>query len=156
MDGYGKTSPFANKLLMPDGSVRTFGGDEVLPADEGRARQYGLAAPLANKVLNPDGSVSATLSAGGGGTAIIPEKWIFADEAARDAYFAANPDELEPYKTIALITGAAPNLLQQYTDEGWTDGSAAIRGEKGDKGDDGDGASARALTEAEFADAFGI
>jgi hypothetical protein len=62
MPDYNNYSPFANKILNPDGSVSTFDGSAVLPADAKRAEQYKNAAPIVNKVLNPDGGVSATLS----------------------------------------------------------------------------------------------
>lgn len=62
MPDYNSCSPVANKTLNPDGSVSTFGGSGILPADAGRARQYKDAAAIANKLLNPDGSVTATLA----------------------------------------------------------------------------------------------
>ncbi len=80
---------------------------------------------------------------GGGGVGVNPNH-IFtgADkasaEAARDAYFAANPDEKQE-NTAVLLTptdGTGP-FLQLWNGTTWGDGTAAIRGPKGEKGDTG-------------------
>jgi hypothetical protein len=67
MNAYDASSPLANKVLNPDGSVRTLDGTLVAePSAEGAA-EYARRAPLANKMLNPDGSITELPSGGGGG-----------------------------------------------------------------------------------------
>lgn len=59
--GYGDYTPSANKFLLPDGSITTFDGVEVLPANAVRADLYSKRAPAVAKWLLPDGSVVSGL-----------------------------------------------------------------------------------------------
>jgi hypothetical protein len=70
MPDYDSYSPLANKLLNPDGSITTFDGTVVTPADETRSRDYLSRTPLANKVVNPDGTITLITSGGFGGVAV--------------------------------------------------------------------------------------
>lgn len=54
---YDNYSPAANKYLMPDGSIVTFDGVEVLPANADRAKKYNNYSPQVAKWLLPDGSI---------------------------------------------------------------------------------------------------
>lgn len=73
-------SPKADKLLMPDGSVRTMSGEVVSPpSEEGRA-EYERRLPSACKYLHEDGSVDddSGISAGVGdvvvnGTSVVED-----------------------------------------------------------------------------------
>ena len=57
MTDWESASPKADKMLMPDGSVRTMSGDTVLPpSEEGRA-EYERRLPIACKYLHEDGSI---------------------------------------------------------------------------------------------------
>jgi hypothetical protein len=70
VEAYDRMSPFANKLLNPNGAVVMLNGTEVLPADGDRSDCYDRMSPFANKMLNPDGSISQISSGGGGGSAL--------------------------------------------------------------------------------------
>lgn len=63
-------------------------------------------------------------------TVTIADKHIFSSEAARDAYFASNPGELEE----GLYVQAGTQIFR-YHDEEWVEVTAIIQGPKGDKGD---------------------
>ena len=52
MTDYEASMPIANKILNADGSVTTFGGVVILPADATRASEYLSMMPLANKFFN--------------------------------------------------------------------------------------------------------
>ena len=62
----------------------------------------------------------------------IADKHIFSSEAARDAYFASNPGELEE----GLYVQAGTQFFR-YHDGEWVEVTAIIQGPKGDKGDTG-------------------
>ena len=51
----------ANKYLMPDGSIQTFSGVEVAPADPTRANKYKTMDITAAKWLMPDGSIVSAI-----------------------------------------------------------------------------------------------
>jgi hypothetical protein len=51
----------ANKYLMPDGSIQTFSGVEVAPADPTRADKYKTMDITAAKWLMPDGSLVSAM-----------------------------------------------------------------------------------------------
>jgi len=63
----------------------------------------------------------------------IADKHIFSSEAARDAYFASNPGELEE----GLYVQAGTQFFR-YHDEEWVEVTAIIQGPQGEKGDKGD------------------
>jgi len=63
-------------------------------------------------------------------TVTIADKHIFSSEAARDAYFASNPGELEE----GLYVQAGTQFFR-YHDGEWVEVTAIIQGPKGDKGD---------------------
>ena len=67
----------ADKLLEPDGSVITRGGEIVLPPNEERAMQYISMSPEADKLLQMDGSIKTRSELGGtGGKYTRPNDWI--------------------------------------------------------------------------------
>ena len=66
-------------------------------------------------------------------TVAIADKHIFSSEAARDAYFASKPGELEE----GLYVQAGTQFFR-YHDEEWVEVTAIIQGPKGEKGDQGD------------------
>lgn len=66
-------------------------------------------------------------------TVTIADKHIFSSEAARDAYFASNPGELEE----GLYVQAGTQFFR-YHDEEWVEVTAIIQGPKGEKGEKGD------------------
>ena len=63
----------------------------------------------------------------------IADKHIFSSEAARDAYFASNPGELEE----GLYVQAGTQFFR-YHDEEWVEVTAIVKGPKGEKGDPGE------------------
>jgi len=63
----------------------------------------------------------------------IADKHIFSSEAARDAYFASNPGELEE----GLYVQAGTQIFR-YHDGEWVEVTAIIQGPKGEKGDQGE------------------
>jgi len=70
-------------------------------------------------------------SGGSGGKVIrVPDKYIFADAAARDAYFVANPAEL--IEDLYVVTGGS---LQQWRSGSWVNVMFVFKGDRGDKGD---------------------
>jgi len=66
-------------------------------------------------------------------TVTIADKHIFSSEAARDAYFASNPGELEE----GLYVQAGTQFFR-YHDEEWVEVTAIVKGPKGEKGDPGE------------------
>lgn len=66
---YDAATARADKLLEPDGSVKTQAGTTVLGPDAGRAATYSQASWRADKWLEPNGSV---VTAGGSGTSTPP------------------------------------------------------------------------------------
>ena len=67
MDDYESRMPIANKVLNPDGSLITFGGELVRGPSESLAATYESFSPMANKFLNPDGSITPLDLGGGSG-----------------------------------------------------------------------------------------
>ena len=49
---------YIDKILHADGSVTTIAGEELLPADPNRAKEYQTRAANADKWLHPDGSIT--------------------------------------------------------------------------------------------------
>ena len=78
---------------------------------------------------DPSGAVKAleegfeNFNPGGGSSSaiLVPEEWVFATAAARDAYFTAQPDQLQ--KNIHIVVDG---LLQQYRNSGWVDCPSAV------------------------------
>lgn len=60
--GYDNYPVMPNKFLTPDGSITTFSGVEVAPADADRADRYRQLDVIAMKFLLPDGSIAAALA----------------------------------------------------------------------------------------------
>jgi hypothetical protein len=58
---YNNIPPMPDKYLMPDGSIVTFSGAEVAPADETRAQEYRRRQEQVAKWILPDGSIVAGL-----------------------------------------------------------------------------------------------
>ncbi len=74
------------------------------------------------------------LVGGTGGSAFtINKNHIFADNTARDSYFALNPTEKEDGVLISVGFG-----YQEYNGVNWIEKSPILKGNKGDKGDKGD------------------
>lgn len=74
------------------------------------------------------------LVGGTGGSAFtINKNHIFADNTARDSYFALNPTEKEDGILISVGSG-----YQEYNGANWIEKSPILKGNKGDKGDKGD------------------
>jgi hypothetical protein len=72
----------------------------------------------------------------GSGGLSIPDDQIFDSTTARDAFFAVHPERLDPsgpdYKPYCLVSGQLQVYIQETGE--WTDGTAAIKGNKGDPG----------------------
>ncbi|GHV42654.1 hypothetical protein FACS189490_12070 [Clostridia bacterium] len=160
MGEYDNMSPIPDSLLKADGSITTFSGVVISGPSAARAEEYKSRSPLADKILHPDGSITTGIgeSGGSGGALYVPDEFIFADDAARDAYFSANPGDLQD-GIYCLSAG----LLQKYALGEWTDGTAAIQGPKGDDGTvvsasfniSADGSSSYMLVH-NFGDAFAV
>lgn len=69
----------------------------------------------------------------GGSAFTINKNHIFADNTARDSYFALNPTEKEDGILISVGSG-----FQEYNGANWIEKSPILKGNKGDKGDKGD------------------
>ena len=63
----------------------------------------------------------------------VADKHVFSNEAARDAYFASEPGELEE----GLYVQAGTRFFR-YHDEEWVEVTAIVQGPKGEKGEKGD------------------
>lgn len=74
---------------------------------------------------------------GGGGGISVPSDQIFADTAARDAYFVANPSKLVDGAQAVVLTNPPEGLYQIYDGATWVDHTAVVVGPKGDTGDPG-------------------
>lgn len=68
---YENTSPKADKLLQPDGSIVTSSGFLVAPPDEERAKVYASMSPQAVKKLLSDGSIDDSNEGGGTGGVVF-------------------------------------------------------------------------------------
>jgi len=104
---YNQSSYEADKLLQPDGSVKTRDGEEVLPPDEKRAEYYKLASPQADKLLKPDGSVK-TRDTGSGGKGEKGDKGDKGEQGVAP-YYKATSGGMTALATH-LIAGTNPEL----------------------------------------------
>lgn len=73
-------------------------------------------------------AIMAALEGGGGGTGGGTVKW-FATTGDRDAYYAANPDELAKNPTVGV---GDPAVAWQWNGTAWAQSAIALQGPKGD------------------------
>lgn len=78
---------------------------------------------LSNELI----TVEVLLDGGSSQIIALPSKYRFGSEAARDAYFAANPDEL-----TARLWVLVNDVLYQYLNNTWTSMSSVVTGPAGE------------------------
>ena len=79
---------------------------------------------LTDGLIESAGGGSGT--GGGSGAISVPSNYFFIDDAARDAYFAANAAEL-----VEGVSVVVAGVLQKYISGVWTDMTAVIKGDDG-------------------------
>ncbi|MCL2462733.1 MAG: collagen-like protein, partial [Defluviitaleaceae bacterium] len=127
MDSYETYSPMANKLLNPDGSVATFGGEAVSGPDASRAAQYETMMPRANKFLNPDGSISTLDEITGGGGGVIPVEGV--------SIAVGTVTTGEPGTNADITNSGTPTAaVFDFTIPRGDTGLQGIQGQKGEQG----------------------
>ena len=106
---YETIAPVADKLLKQDGSIATFAGETLLPADAVRAKEYLNRSAAADKWLRADGSVTDMA----GVVLLPPDESRALDYAGRAAIAAAGffPDGVIGGDNIWLGTRDEYNAL---------------------------------------------
>ncbi len=99
----------------------------IQPSIEGAVKAALGNTPLTSPQPEITRAIMAAME-GGGGTGGGTVKW-FATSADRDAYYAANPDELAKNPTVGV---GDPAVAWQWNGTAWVQSAIALQGPKGD------------------------